>query len=92
MGGIHQLLHGSVLEGDYQSVCAAVAPGVNDFIRRFASQWVREVRCGAGVSLSSGTRSAIAINPENPQAETLRAWWDSEGRSSALTPISNENR
>lgn len=44
------------------------------------------------MSLSSGSRSALAINPENPAAEALRAWWDSEGRSTALTPISNEQR
>ena len=30
----------------------------------------------AGVSLSSGARSALAINPESAQAEALRSWWD----------------
>ncbi|CAK0786712.1 hypothetical protein CVIRNUC_009926 [Coccomyxa viridis] len=45
-----------------------------------------------GVSLSSGARSALAINPESAQAEALRSWWDAEGRTAALTPLSNEQR
>ena len=44
------------------------------------------------MSLSSGSRSAVAINPQNPQAEALRAWWDSEGRSAALAPLTPEQR
>ena len=47
---------------------------------------------GAGVSLSSGSRSAVAINPDSPQAEALRAWWNTEGRSSALSPLTQEQR
>ena len=46
----------------------------------------------AGVSLSSGARSALAINPESAQAEALRSWWETEGRTAALTPLSNEQR
>ena len=46
----------------------------------------------AGVSLSSGARSALAINPESAQAEALRSWWDAEGRTAALTPLTNEQR
>ena len=46
----------------------------------------------AGVSLSSGARSALAINPESAQADALRSWWETEGRTAALTPLSNEQR
>ena len=46
----------------------------------------------AGVSLSSGARSVLAINPESAQAEALRSWWDTEGRGAALTPLTNEQR
>ena len=47
---------------------------------------------GAGVSLSSGSRSAVAINTDSSQAEALRAWWNTEGRSSALSPLTQEQR
>lgn len=39
----------------------------------------------AGVSVSTVTRSAIAINPEGEAAEALRGWWDATGCTAALS-------
>jgi hypothetical protein len=40
---------------------------------------------GAGVSVSTISRSAIAINPESEEATALRGWWDATGCTAALT-------
>ncbi|KAF8058336.1 RPA1B [Scenedesmus sp. PABB004] len=40
-----------------------------------------------GCSISAVTRSEVTINPTSPEAEALRAWWDTEGRGAAITPI-----
>ena len=44
-----------------------------------------ELHARAGVSVSTITRSAIAINPEGEEADALRGWWDATGCSAVLT-------
>ncbi|KAK9828112.1 hypothetical protein WJX81_005736 [Elliptochloris bilobata] len=38
-----------------------------------------------GVSVSTITRSAIAINPEGEEADELRGWWDATGCTASLS-------
>ena len=37
------------------------------------------------MSVSTVTRSAVVINPENEEADALRSWWDSTGCTAALS-------
>ena len=37
----------------------------------------------AGVSVSAGQRSDIQINPDTPEAQALRQWYDFEGRTAS---------
>ncbi len=36
-----------------------------------------------GVSVSAGQRSDIQINPDTPEAQALRQWYDFEGRTAS---------
>ncbi|GJN08659.1 hypothetical protein PR202_ga26603 [Eleusine coracana subsp. coracana] len=40
-----------------------------------------------GVSLSTISRSTLVINPDMPEAQELRSWYDSEGKGTSLAPI-----
>ncbi|KAL3678223.1 hypothetical protein R1sor_021179 [Riccia sorocarpa] len=48
----------------------------------------RSVRVGdyQGISLSSISKSTVIINPEIPEAKTLREWYDDTGRSATMAP------
>ncbi|KAL3513035.1 hypothetical protein ACH5RR_025752 [Cinchona calisaya] len=40
-----------------------------------------------GVSLSALTKSVLVVNPDIPEAEKLRNWFDSEGKETSLSSI-----
>uniref|UniRef100_A0A0A9DGQ9 Replication factor A C-terminal domain-containing protein n=1 Tax=Arundo donax TaxID=35708 RepID=A0A0A9DGQ9_ARUDO len=40
-----------------------------------------------GVSLSTVGKSTLAINPDMPEAQKLRSWYDSEGKGTSMAPI-----
>ncbi|WVZ55988.1 hypothetical protein U9M48_006580 [Paspalum notatum var. saurae] len=43
-----------------------------------------------GVSLSTVGRSTLEINPNLPEAQSLKSWYDSEGKGTSMAPISAE--
>ncbi|EYU45429.1 hypothetical protein ABFS82_09G050100 [Erythranthe guttata] len=40
-----------------------------------------------GVSLSAVSKSVIVVNPDSPEAEKLRSWYDSEGKDTSMAAI-----
>ncbi|KEH32027.1 putative replication factor A protein [Medicago truncatula] len=42
-----------------------------------------------GISLSAISRSLVLVNPEVPEAQKLRCWYDSEGKDAAMAAISS---
>ncbi|PKA59761.1 hypothetical protein AXF42_Ash011885 [Apostasia shenzhenica] len=42
-----------------------------------------------GLSLSSLAKSTIQINPDFPEAENLRSWYDSKGKDSSMSPVNS---
>ncbi|XP_002467989.2 replication protein A 70 kDa DNA-binding subunit B [Sorghum bicolor] len=43
-----------------------------------------------GVSLSTIGKSTLAINPDLPEAQNLKSWFDSKGKDTSLAPIGAE--
>ena len=44
--------------------------------------------CVAGVSVSSLQRSHLRVDPDDlPEAQRLRSWYDSEGRTAATSAV-----
>uniref|UniRef100_A0A0E0GIZ1 Replication protein A subunit n=1 Tax=Oryza nivara TaxID=4536 RepID=A0A0E0GIZ1_ORYNI len=43
-----------------------------------------------GLSLSTVGRSTIVVNPDLPEAEQLRAWYDSEGKGTSMASIGSD--
>ncbi|XP_057871294.2 replication protein A 70 kDa DNA-binding subunit B [Cryptomeria japonica] len=50
---------------------------------------VKGIRVGdyAGVSLSTTGRSTVMINPDFPEAQKLRSWYDTDGRGSSMLSL-----
>ncbi|XP_071721963.1 replication protein A 70 kDa DNA-binding subunit B-like [Rutidosis leptorrhynchoides] len=50
---------------------------------------IKSVKVGdfQGVSLSTISRSAVQINPDSPEANKLRSWFDSEGKGASMASI-----
>lgn len=50
---------------------------------------IKSLRVGdfQGVSLSTISRSVVKVNPETPEAEKLRSWFDSEGKGSSMDSV-----
>lgn len=40
-----------------------------------------------GVSLSAISKSIVKINPDLPESEKLRTWYDSEGKEASLASV-----
>jgi hypothetical protein len=54
--------------------------------------WAQSLDCStrtdAGVSVSSLQRSQMRVEPDDlPEAQRLRAWYDSEGRTAATSAV-----
>ncbi|XP_006649629.1 replication protein A 70 kDa DNA-binding subunit B [Oryza brachyantha] len=43
-----------------------------------------------GLSLSTVGKSTIAVNPDLPEAEKLRAWYDSEGKGTSMASVGSD--
>ncbi|KAJ3673852.1 hypothetical protein LUZ60_005844 [Juncus effusus] len=43
-----------------------------------------------GVSLSTVSKSIVQINPDLPEAKTLRSWYESEGKGATMAPIGSD--
>ncbi|KAM1789278.1 hypothetical protein ACFX11_039449 [Malus domestica] len=75
------------------SLWGELATGVGQELLDIADQSpvvaIKSLKVGdfQGVSLSTLSRSTILVNPELPEAQKLRSWYDSEGKESSLASI-----